>query len=122
MRYDIDFGAAKNNEIIGNKYNVAEGAKTRWDYNAVQTIDEALNGANFVVISILPGTFDEMDSDVHTPEKYGIYQSVGDTSGPGGIVRALRTIPVSDSRKLFKEMMENTKSYLGMYDVDGFNA
>lgn len=94
--YDIDFGAAKNNEIIGNKYNDAEGAKTHWDYHAVQTIDEALNGANFVVISILPGTFDEMDSDVHTPEKYGIYQSVGDTSGPGGIVRALRTIPMME--------------------------
>ncbi len=33
-----------------------------------------------------------MESDVHTPEKYGIYQSVGDTSGPGGIIRALRKI------------------------------
>ena len=55
---------------------------------------EALTGADFVVISILPGTFDEMESDVHAPEKYGIYQPVGDTTGPGGIVRALRTIPM----------------------------
>ena len=46
------------------------------------------------MISILPGTFDEMESDVHEPEKYGIYQSVGDTAGPGGMVRALRTIPM----------------------------
>jgi len=46
-----------------------------------------------VVISILPGTFDEMAVDVHLPEKYGIYQSVGDTTGPGGVMRALRTIP-----------------------------
>lgn len=92
--YDIDREAAKNNEIIGNKFNCAEGAKSQWNYHAVNTIDEALAGANFVVISILPGTFDEMESDVHTPEKYGIYQSVGDTSGPGGIVRAMRTIPM----------------------------
>ena len=92
--YDIDLKAAKNNEIIGNKFNSAEGAKSVWNYHAVETIDEALTGANFVVISILPGTFDEMESDVHTPEKYGIYQSVGDTSGPGGIVRAMRTIPM----------------------------
>ena len=92
--YDIDLEAAKNNEIIGNKFNSAEGAKSVWNYHAVETIDEALTGANFVVISILPGTFDEMESDVHTPEKYGIYQSVGDTSGPGGIVRAMRTIPM----------------------------
>lgn len=94
--YDIDFEAAKKNEIIGNKYNSVEGAKTHWDYHAVETIDEALKDANFVVISILPGTFDEMESDVHVPEKYGIYQSVGDTSGPGGIVRALRTLPMME--------------------------
>ena len=40
--YDIDFEAAKNNGIIGNKYNDIEGAKSRWDYRAVKTIDEAL--------------------------------------------------------------------------------
>ena len=92
--YDIDQEAAENNEIIGNKFNNAEGAKSVWNYHASKTIEEALTGANFIVISILPGTFDEMDSDVHLPEKYGIYQSVGDTSGPGGIVRAMRTIPM----------------------------
>ena len=94
--YDIDYEAALHNEIIGNKYNEAEGATTRWEYHARKTIGEALTGANFVIISILPGTFDEMESDVHLPEKYGIYQSVGDTTGPGGIVRALRTIPMME--------------------------
>jgi len=92
--YDIDWDAAKNNEIIGNKYNSADGAKSVWHYHAVETIEEALKNADFVVISILPGTFDEMESDVHVPEKYGIYQSVGDTVGPGGIVRAMRTVPI----------------------------
>ena len=92
--YDIDLEAAKNNEIIGNKFNDAEGAKSKWTYKAHNTLGEALTGADFVVISILPGTFDEMASDVHTPEKYGIYQSVGDTFGPGGLIRALRTLPM----------------------------
>ena len=92
--YDIDYEAAQWNEIIGNKFNDAEGAKSIWSYRAVEKIEDALKGANFVVISILPGTFDEMESDVHTPEKYGIYQTVGDTTGPGGIVRAMRTIPM----------------------------
>lgn len=92
--YDIDYNAAKNNEIIGNKFNTAKGAKSVWNYKAEKTIGKALKDANFVVISILPGTFDEMESDVHTPEKYGIYQSVGDTTGPGGIVRAMRTLPM----------------------------
>ena len=92
--YDIDYEAACHNEIIGNKFNNAEGATSKWDYHARRTIGEALTGADFVIISILPGTFDEMESDVHAPEKYGIYQSVGDTTGPGGVIRALRTIPM----------------------------
>lgn len=92
--YDIDYEAALCNEKIGNLANDADGAVSVWNYKAVETIDEALTGADFVVISIQPGTFDEMYSDVHTPEKYGIYQSVGDTTGPGGIIRALRTIPM----------------------------
>lgn len=94
--YDIDFDAAYDNEIIGNKYNDAEGAKSHWDYRAVHTLKEALTGADFVIISILPGTFDEMESDVHLPEEYGVYQSVGDTTGPGGVIRALRTIPMME--------------------------
>ena len=66
---------------------------------------QALHKADFVVISILPGTFDEMESDVHTPERYGIYQSVGDTAGPGGYIRALRTIP------MFIEIANAIKQY-----------
>ena len=103
--YDIDHDASKCNEIIGNKFNSAEGAKSVWNYKACKTIEEALTGSDFVVISILPGTFDEMESDVHTPEKYGIYQSVGDTTGPGGIVRAMRTIP------MYEEIAENIKKF-----------
>lgn len=103
--YDIDFQAAKDNEVIGNRYRNAEGARSDWQYVAVKTLKEALTGADFVVISILPGTFDEMESDVHTPEKYGIYQSVGDTSGPGGIIRAMRTIP------MFEEFAEAVRVF-----------
>lgn len=91
--YDIDKEAAKCNEIIGNQFQNAEGVRSIWNYQASETIEEALDRADFVVISILPGTFDEMESDVHAPEKYGIYQSVGDSSGPGGIIRAMRTVP-----------------------------
>ncbi len=92
--YDIDYQAAKNNEIIGNQIKKDHPNVKDWTYKAEETLEAALEGADVVVISILPGTFTEMGSDVHTPEKYGIYQSVGDTVGPGGIVRALRTIPM----------------------------
>ena len=103
--YDIDYEAAKNNEIIGNKFNSVEGGLAKWDYYAAKTPKEALTGADFVIISILPGTFDEMESDVHAPEKYGIYQPVGDTSGPGGLIRAMRTIP------MYEEIAEYIKEF-----------
>ena len=92
--YDIDNNAAYDNEIIGNRVTKKNGAKGKWTYSAVKSLKEALTDTDFVLISILPGTFDEMESDVHLPEKYGIYQSVGDTVGPGGISRALITIPM----------------------------
>ena len=92
--YDIDVQAARNNEIIGNRLSERNDAIGKWRYQTCETIGEALDGADFVVISILPGTFDEMESDVHLPERLGIYQPVGDTAGPGGAIRALRTIPM----------------------------
>jgi len=94
--YDIDRKAAENNKEIGELFNKAEGAKSKWTYEVSDTLSDALKGTDFVVISIMPGTFDEMQSDVHEPEKYGIYQSVGDTVGAGGIVRALRTAPMME--------------------------
>ena len=98
--YDIDFEAAHNNEIIGKKF-----PGDHWEYKAVRTAEEAMTGADFVIISILPGTFDEMESDVHATEKYGIYQSVGDTAGAGGFFRALRTVP------MMREIAANVRKY-----------
>lgn len=92
--YDLDNASATNNEIIGNALTARPDVIGKWNYTVSDTLEEALTGADFVIISILPGTFDEMASDVHLPERLGIYQSVGDTAGPGGILRALRTIPM----------------------------
>ena len=47
--YDIDCEAAKNNEVIGNLFNNAEGAVSRWTYSAVPTLAEALEGVDFVI-------------------------------------------------------------------------
>lgn len=103
--YDIDKKAAENNEKIGNHISSRKEAVGKWKYVVKDTLKDALTGADFVVISIMPGTFDEMESDVHTPERLGIYQSVGDTAGPGGIIRALRTLP------MFREVAEAIRDY-----------
>lgn len=93
--YDVNFEAAKRNERIGNLISSkSPEARGKWHYEAVHTMEEALFDSDFVIISILPGSLEEMERDVHVPEAYGIYQSVGDTVGPGGMNRALRTIPI----------------------------
>lgn len=92
--YDIDRDAAEKNARIGEIISADPRAVSRWRYTVAGSLRDALTGADFAVISILPGTFDEMESDVHAPESLGVYQSVGDTTGPGGLMRALRTVPM----------------------------
>ncbi len=106
--YDIDTSAAELNKRIGARINESPDAVSKWQYNVYPNIADALDGADFVACSILPATFDEMEVDVHLPEKYGIYQSVGDTVGPGGVIRAMRTVPIyEDFAKAIKEMCPN---------------
>ena len=92
--YDIDRDAAEKNRIIGEKISAHPKAVSHWRYSVADSLQSALTDADFVIISILPATFDEMESDVHAPEALGVYQSVGDTVGPGGFMRAMRTIPM----------------------------
>jgi alpha-galactosidase len=102
--YDINYDDAQTNEIIGNKL-MEKYNQGRWKFHANPSLQDALGESDFVIISILPGDFEEMAVDVHAPEKYGIYQSVGDTAGAGGIIRALRTIP--QFRQIAQEIKKN---------------
>lgn len=92
--YDIDRSAAERNRVIGNAMSAHPDAASRWKYEVSDSLQDALTGAHFVVISILPATFKEMESDVHLPERVGVWQPVGDTVGAGGFMRAMRTIPM----------------------------
>ena len=72
---------------------VAEGgypAKVEATTDRVQ----ALKGADAVICTILAGGVDVWRHDIEIPKKYGVDINVGDTRGPAGIFRALRTIPV----------------------------
>lgn len=55
---------------------------------------KALKGADAVLCTILSGGVDVWQWDIRIPNKYGVSTNVGDTRGPSGIFRALRTIPV----------------------------
>ena len=55
---------------------------------------QAIRNADYVVTTFQQGGLEAYESDIEIPRKYGVEQCVGDTLGPGGIFRALRTIPV----------------------------
>ncbi len=58
------------------------------------SIGDALAGADVVIIALSVGGFDSMRHDLEIPARYGVRQPVGDSVGPGGIARALRSVPV----------------------------
>lgn len=57
-------------------------------------LDTALEGADYVMLSIAVGGLEAFDRDYRIPEKYGVFHTVGDTVGPAGISRVLRNVPV----------------------------
>ena len=57
---------------------------------------EALAGAEYVIVTIQAGGVSQWEADIRIPEKFGVNQCVGDTIGPGGILRGLRHLAVFD--------------------------
>ncbi|MCL2594595.1 MAG: alpha-galactosidase [Promicromonosporaceae bacterium] len=55
---------------------------------------EVLTGADFVIIMIQVGGLEGTRIDLEIPAKHGLQQTIGDTTGVGGVFRALRTFPV----------------------------
>lgn len=53
----------------------------------------ALEGADFVIITFQVGGVESYHHDVAIPRRYGVDQTVGDTIGPGGVFRFLRSVP-----------------------------
>ncbi len=68
----------------------------KYPAKVVATMDrkKALKGADAVLCTILSGNVSVWRHDIEIPMKYGVDTNVGDTRGPSGIFRALRTIPV----------------------------
>ncbi len=89
---DIDPAPLDKMEGLARKVDEALGAGATFATTTDQK--RALDGADFVIVTISTGGFDSMAVDLDIPTRYGIRQSVGDTVGPGGINRSLRNIPV----------------------------
>jgi alpha-galactosidase len=61
---------------------------------ATTDLRQAVTGADYVITTFQQGGLDAYTLDIEIPQRYGVGQCVGDTLGPGGVFRALRTIPV----------------------------
>ena len=94
--YDIDAKRLEESRIILEAMRKAKGGYGKIEcYHGVENRKAALKGADFVVNAIQVGLYDPCTIiDFEVPKKYGLRQTIADTLGIGGIMRALRTIPV----------------------------
>ena len=94
--YDIDATRLEESRVIIEALNETMGGYGKIEcYLGVENRKDALRGADFVVNAIQVGLYDPCTIiDFEVPKKYGLRQTIGDTLGIGGIMRALRTIPV----------------------------
>lgn len=95
--YDIDEERLKESELILKAINdnVNKGKAKIKSYLGIENRKKALSESTFVVNAIQVGGYEPCTViDFEIPKKYGLRQTIADTMGIGGIMRALRTIPV----------------------------
>lgn len=91
--YDISAERLKTSEIVAHK--VADALRAKPTILATTDRERALDGADYALNMIQVGGYKPstvIDFDI--PKRYGLRQTIGDTLGVGGIMRAVRTVPV----------------------------
>jgi alpha-galactosidase len=74
--------------------SLIDGRKLNAKVEATTDRRAAVRGADYVITTFQQGGLEAYVLDIEIPQKYGVEQCVGDTLGPGGVFRSLRTIPV----------------------------
>jgi len=90
--HDLDAERLKLMEQLGGEIARRRGIGLTTTAEPDRT--RALAGADFVITCFSVGGFDSMQHDIEIPRRYGIRQPIGDSVGPGGVLRALRSVPV----------------------------
>ena len=88
---DINPDAAATMARYTERVARERGAGLRVEYATDRR--EVLAGADFVTVTIAVGGARAWEKDVRIPEAHGVWQTVGDSVGPGGVFRALRHVP-----------------------------
>ncbi len=97
--YDIDgVRLTESARILETlNHNINQNRAVIKTYLGEENRKDALRGATFVVNAIQVGGYEPCTViDFEIPKKYGLQQTIADTLGVGGIMRALRTIPVME--------------------------
>ncbi len=89
---DIDPGRLAQARNLVQMMGDRRGLDVRLEVTADRR--EAVRGADYVITTFQQGGLDAYQLDIEIPQRFGVEQCVGDTLGPGGVFRALRTIPV----------------------------
>src|SRR5688500_20006189 len=90
---DIDSARLADTEAVANL--LADRAFAHASIEATTDLRRALDGADYAINMIQVGGYRPSTViDFEIPKRYGLRQTIGDTLGVGGIMRALRTIPV----------------------------
>ncbi len=90
--YDIDAEAVAGTEAQARRLAARHGLSPA--LSVADERDEALEGADVVICTFQVGGLEAYGLDVEIPREFGVDQPVGDTLGPGGVFRGLRTIPI----------------------------
>jgi alpha-galactosidase len=83
--------AAETMAALGRRIAAERGSRMRVEASTDRR--DALRGARFVTTTIAVGSAEGWRRDLEIPERFGIRQTVGDSVGPGGVLRALRHVP-----------------------------
>ncbi len=103
MLYDIDRQAAERTR--GFVQQMIDDAKSNATVAVAPDLPSALRGADVVITVFQVGGVEAYAHDVLIPREYGIDQTVGDTLGPGGVFRGLRTVEAM--REVAEAMLEH---------------
>ncbi|HEY5780116.1 MAG TPA: alpha-glucosidase/alpha-galactosidase [Terrimicrobiaceae bacterium] len=91
--YDIDESRLKTSEVVAKRIAKTLGAPSPIEVTTDRS--RALDGASYAINMIQVGGYRPCTvTDFEIPKRYGLRQTIADTLGIGGIMRAVRTIPV----------------------------
>jgi alpha-galactosidase len=89
---DVDEGRLSVMQALADR--LIDGERSALRVTSTTDQRESLVGADYVIAAISVGGMDAWADDLEIPGRYGIVMHVGDSVGPGGILRALRNAPV----------------------------